>query len=59
MARIAVYFQMTLAVVGVVEVLRCFFGVKALLDVLVMIVVSVLALIANGVFIPVAALERP
>ena len=47
-ARLSGYFQMTLAVLGFVEVLRRFFGVEALPDFQIMIVVSVLALIANG-----------
>jgi Co/Zn/Cd efflux system component len=48
-ARYSGYFQATLAVLGFVEVLRRFFGVEALPDFRTMIVVSVLALIANGV----------
>ena len=48
-ARYSGYFQATLAVLGFVEVLRRFFGVEALPDFRVMIGVSVLALIANGV----------
>lgn len=47
-ARLSGYFQMTLAVLGFVEVLRRFFGVEALPDFRIMIGVSVLALIANG-----------
>jgi Co/Zn/Cd efflux system component len=47
-ARYSGYFQVTLAVLGFVEVLRRFFGVEALPDFRIMIVVSVLALIANG-----------
>jgi len=43
------YFQVSLAVLGFVEVLRRFFGVEALPDFRTMIVVSILALIANGV----------
>lgn len=48
-ARWSGYFQITLAVLGFVEVLRRFFGVEALPDFRTMIIVSVLALIANGV----------
>jgi Co/Zn/Cd efflux system component/copper chaperone CopZ len=48
-ARLSGYFQITLAVLGFIEVLRRFFGVEALPDFRIMIVVSVLALIANGV----------
>lgn len=47
-ARYSGYFQMTLAVLGFIEVLRRFFGAEALPDFRIMIVVSVLALIANG-----------
>ncbi len=47
-AKIAGYFQITLAVIGFVEVVRRFFGVEEMPDFGVMIVVSVLALIANG-----------
>ena len=48
-ARLAGYFQITLAIIGFVEVLRRFFGVEALPDFTTMIVVSSLALIANGI----------
>lgn len=48
-ANLAGYFQITLAVIGFVEVLRRFFGAETLPDFSTMIVVSVLALIANGV----------
>ncbi|MBT8178998.1 MAG: cation transporter [Eudoraea sp.] len=48
-ARLAGYFQITLAIIGFVEVLRRFFGVEALPDFKTMIVVSVFALIANGI----------
>lgn len=48
-AKFAGYFQITLAIFGFVEVLRRFFGVEALPDFKTMIVVSVLALIANGI----------
>lgn len=48
-ARWSGYFQITLAVLGFVEVVRRFLGVEALPDFKTMIVVSVLALIANSV----------
>ncbi|HKS26516.1 MAG TPA: cation transporter [Pyrinomonadaceae bacterium] len=47
-ARLAGYFQIILALIGFVEVLRRFFGVEAMPDFMTMIVVSTLALIANG-----------
>ncbi len=47
-ARIAGYFQITLAVVGFAEVVRRFFGVEEAPDFATMIIVSILALIANG-----------
>ena len=47
-ARLAGYFQLALAVAGFVEVLRRFFGAEAMPDFRTMIVVSVLALVANG-----------
>lgn len=47
-ARWSSYFQMTLAVLGFVEVVRRFLGAEALPDFRIMIVVSVLALIANS-----------
>ncbi|CAM1360310.1 Cobalt-zinc-cadmium resistance protein CzcD [Tenacibaculum sediminilitoris] len=48
-AKLAGYFQITLAVIGFVEVLRRFFGDETLPDFSTMIVVSLLALIANGI----------
>lgn len=48
-ARLSGYFQITLAVLGFIEVLRRFFGVEALPDFRVMITVSALALVANSV----------
>ena len=48
-AKIAGYFQITLAFIGFVEVLRRFFGDEKLPDFTVMIVVSILALVANGI----------
>lgn len=47
-ARLAGYFQITLAVIGFVEVVRRFVGVEEMPDFGVMIIVSILALIANG-----------
>jgi Co/Zn/Cd efflux system component len=47
-ARLAGYFQLVLAVIGFVEVLRRFFGAEAMPDFWTMIVVSALALVANG-----------
>ncbi|OZV70100.1 cation transporter [Winogradskyella aurantia] len=48
-AKLAGYFQITLAIIGFVEVLRRFFGDEKLPDFSTMIVVSILALIANGI----------
>lgn len=48
-AKIAGYFQISLAVIGFVEVLRRFFGAGKLPDFTTMIIVSVFALIANGI----------
>jgi Co/Zn/Cd efflux system component len=48
-ARLAGYFQITLALVGFAEVLRRFFGNENLPDFSTMVVVSLLALIANGI----------
>ena len=48
-AKLAGYFQITLAVIGFVEVLRRFFGDEKLPDFSTMIIVSILALIANGI----------
>src|SRR5690625_297578 len=48
-ATLAGYFQITLAVIGFIEVLRRFFGAEKLPDVTTMIIVSILALIANGI----------
>ncbi|XOV69322.1 MAG: cation transporter [Fluviicola sp.] len=47
-AKLAGYFQITLAIVGFLEVLRRYFGLESTPDHLLMIVVSSLALIANG-----------
>lgn len=48
-AKLAGYFQITLAVIGFVEVLRRFFGDEKLPDFSTMIIVSFFALIANGI----------
>jgi Co/Zn/Cd efflux system component len=48
-AKLAGYFQITLAIIGFVEVLRRFFGSEKLPDFSTMIFVSVFALIANGI----------
>lgn len=48
-ARLAGYFQITLAIIGFIEVLRRFFGSEAMPNFSTMIVVSVFALIANGI----------
>ncbi|MBS3886006.1 MAG: cation transporter [Dethiobacter sp.] len=47
-AKLAGYFQITLAIIGFIEVLRRFFVAEKLPDFATMIVVSVFALIANG-----------
>ena len=48
-AKLAGYFQIILAVIGFIEVLRRFFGEEKLPDFSIMIAVSVFALVANGV----------
>lgn len=48
-AKLAGYFQITLALIGFIEVVRRFFGVEAMPDFRTMIFVSILALIANGI----------
>ncbi|UNZ00268.1 cation transporter [Zhouia spongiae] len=48
-AKLAGYFQITLAIIGFIEVLRRFFGSGDLPDYNLMIYISVLALIANGI----------
>lgn len=48
-ARLAGYFQITLAVIGFIEVLRRFFAPERLPNFTTMITVSVFALIANGI----------
>ena len=47
-AKLAGYFQITLAIIGFIEVLRRFFGDEKLPDFSTMIIVSIFALIANG-----------
>ncbi|ETN94285.1 cation transporter [Zhouia amylolytica] len=48
-AKLAGYFQITLALIGFIEVLRRFFGAERLPDFSTMIIVSIFALIANGI----------
>ena len=48
-SKLAGYFQITLAFIGFVEVLRRFFGAEKLPDFSIMITVSIFALIANGI----------
>jgi len=48
-AKIAGYFQMTLAIIGFLEVLRRFIGAEKLPNFSTMIVISFFALIANGI----------
>ncbi|WP_440881452.1 cation transporter [Tenacibaculum sp. C7A-26P2] len=48
-AKLAGYFQITLAVIGFIEVLRRFFGAEKLPEFSTMIIVSIFALIANGI----------
>ncbi len=47
-AKFAGYFQISLAMIGFVEVLRRFFSTEKLPDFSTMIIISILALIANG-----------
>ncbi len=47
-AKLTGYFQITLAIIGFVEVLRRFIGAEKLPDFYTMIIVSILALAANG-----------
>ncbi len=47
-ARMAGYFQIILAIIGFIEVLRRFFGAEELPNFSTMIIVSIFALIANG-----------
>lgn len=48
-AKYAGYFQITLAIIGIVEVIRRFLGYEALPVFSTMIIVSIVALIANGI----------
>ena len=48
-AKLAGYFQITLALIGFIEVLRRFFGAEKLPEFSTMIIVSIFALIANGI----------
>lgn len=48
-AKYAGYFQLTLAIIGIIEVIRRFLGFDALPVFSTMIVVSIFALIANGI----------
>lgn len=48
-AKLAGYFQITLAVIGFVEVLHRFLGAEELPDFQIMIIVSIFALIANSI----------
>ncbi|TDQ27522.1 cation transporter [Tenacibaculum caenipelagi] len=48
-AKLAGYFQILLAIIGFVEVLRRFFGTEKLPNFSTMIIVSLFALIANGI----------
>ncbi len=48
-AKLAGYFQIILAIIGFVEILRRFFGVIEIPDYRIMVIVSIFALIANGV----------
>ncbi|MBT8298069.1 MAG: cation transporter [Maribacter sp.] len=48
-AKLAGYFQISLAIIGFVEVLRRFLGDEKLPDFSTMIIVSIFALIANGI----------
>lgn len=48
-AKIAGYFQIILAFIGFVEILRRFFGAEKVPDFSTMVIVSIFALIANGI----------
>ena len=48
-AKLSGYFQLTLALIGLIEVIRRFFSFEAVPDFKTMIIVSILALIANSV----------
>ena len=47
-SKLAGYFQITLAIIGFIEVLRRFFGIESVPDYSMMIIISLLALIANS-----------
>ena len=48
-AKLAGYFQITLAIIGIVEVLRRFFRAEMMPDFTTMVYISILALIANSI----------
>lgn len=48
-AKLAGYFQITLAVIGFIEILRRFFNAEELPDFSIMIIISIFALMANGI----------
>lgn len=48
-ATLSGYFQLSLAILGLIEIVRRFMGVEAVPDFMTMIIVSVLALIANSI----------
>ncbi|MFD0836549.1 cation transporter [Mariniflexile aquimaris] len=48
-AKLAGYFQIALAIIGFIEVLRRFFGDEKLPDFSTMIIISIFALVANGI----------
>lgn len=48
-ARLSGYFQLTLALLGIIEIVRRFIGSEAMPDYRIMIGVSIFALIANGI----------
>lgn len=48
-SKLAGYFQITLAIIGFVEVIRRFIGIEKMPDFSTMIVISILALIANAI----------
>lgn len=50
-AKLAGYFQIILALIGFIEVLRRFFGVEEMPNFATMIIISLFALIANGICI--------
>ncbi len=48
-AKVAGYFQLTLALIGLIEVIRRFFGLEQVPDFTIMIYVSIFALIGNAI----------